>query len=128
MEYKYMSMHPSSHLMAYLRPGLGSEVKTTGEVYEASDGTQVTVAGWPIARQHPKGEKGTVFVTIEDEVGDVQLIIWPKIFAKFKRSLGNAAIQATGKISRWDGTTNVIVSHITAIQVPAEMPKSHDWH
>ena len=39
------------------------------------EGTALRVAGWPIARQHPRGEDGTVFVTIKDESGDVQLIL-----------------------------------------------------
>ena len=38
------------------------------------DGENVLVAGWPVVRQHPRGQDGTVFVTIEDETGDVQLI------------------------------------------------------
>ena len=36
------------------------------------------VAGWPVARQHPRGMEGTVFVIIEDETGDVQLIVRPQ--------------------------------------------------
>ena len=52
---------------------------------EAPDGTGM-LAGWPIARQHPRGEAGTVFVTIEDESGDVQLLLWPRVFARSRQA------------------------------------------
>ena len=60
------------------------------------EGQKVLVAGWPVARQHPKGMEGTVFVTIEDETGDVQLIVWPRIFARYKRELGNQCAPGQG--------------------------------
>lgn len=128
MEYEIMHIHPKSHLMAYLRSALSSKVITAQKVYDAGERDEVTVAGWPIARQHPRGEEGTTYITIEDETSDIQLIVYPKIFAKFKKELRRDVIIASGKIAKWDGTTSVIVSHITSIQIPAEMPRSHDWH
>ena len=86
------------------------------------------VAGWPIARQHPKGQEGIVFVTVEDEVGDTQLIIWPKVFERCRKALRSHVILARGVISKWDGTVNVVVSDIKAVDVRANMPRSHDWH
>ena len=93
-----------------------------------NEGDQVMVAGWPVARQHPKGREGTVFVTIEDEVGDVQLIIWPKVFERCRKQLSSRVILAHGVISKWDGTVNVIASDVRAINVRVKLPKSHDWH
>ena len=92
------------------------------------DGEAVTVAGWPVARQHPRGRNGTVFVTIEDETGDVQLILWPRVFARCRSKLRSRVIQATGQVSRWDGTTNVVVSSIETIDTRVPMPAAHDWH
>ena len=40
-----------------------------------------------MARQHPRGRDGTVFVTIEDETGDVQVIVWRDLFARRRREL-----------------------------------------
>ena len=81
-----------------------------------------------MARQHPRGQDGTVFVTIEDETGDVQLILWPKVFARCRRALGNQVILARGRVSRWDGTTNVVVSRVERIGTKVPMPAAHDWH
>ena len=91
------------------------------------DGHSVRVAGWPVARQHPRGRNGTVFVTIEDEEGDVQLILWQKVFARHRRALGSRVILAQGVVSRYDGTTNVIVEHIQAIPTRVPLPSAHDW-
>ena len=113
--------------MEFLRPGMSRSVLTAAEVENAKDGDTVQVAGWPIARQHPRGESGTVFVTIEDETADVQLILWPQVFARFRDALRSHVILATGKVSRWDDTTNVMVSHLQGIEVPEAMPRTHDW-
>ena len=126
--YRVLGIHPGGHLMEYLRETLDAEVLTTAEVEDCAETEEVLVAGWPIARQHPRGIGGTVFVTIEDETGDVQLIIWPDVFARYKKQLRSQVILARGVISRWDGTTSVIVSALEAVDVPVSMPAAHDWH
>ena len=60
--------------------------------------------------------------------GDVQLILWPRVFVRCRRVLGNQVILAKGAVSRWDGTANVIVSHVERIDARVPMPTAHDWH
>ena len=81
-----------------------------------------------MARQLPRGQHGTVFVTIEDETGNVQLILWPRVFARCRRALGNQVILARGRVSRWDGATNLVVSRVERIDAKVSMPAAHDWH
>ncbi len=127
-EYAVMGIYPKGHLMEHFRPSLGSEVLPTVAIEDVKEGERIQVAGWPVARQHPRGRDGTVFVTIEDEVGSVQLILWPRVFARHRRVLGSQVILASGVVSRWDGTTNVIVSAVRALDATVPMPASHDWH
>ena len=127
-EYMTMGIYPRGHLMEFVRPTLGPGILPAAEVEGRCDGEEVMVAGWPVARQHPRGRNGTVFVTIEDETGDVQLILWSRIFAQFRARLRSRVIQATGQVSRWDGTTNIIVSGIETIDTRVPMPAAHDWH
>ncbi len=127
-EYEVMAIHPGGHLMEYLRESLDVQVLTTAEVEKCAEKEEVLVAGWPIARQHPRGLSGTVFVTIEDETADVQLIIWPDVFARYKKQLRSQVILVRGVISRWDGTTSIIVSSLEEINIPVSMPAAHDWH
>ena len=127
-EYEVMGIYPQGHLMEFVRPDLAPDVLTTTAVYRLEEGEEALVAGWPIARQHPKGQEGTVFVTIEDEEGDVQLILWPTVFARRRQQLQSRIILARGVVSRWDGTTSLVVSDLQAIDPQVSMPAAHDWH
>ena len=127
-EYRVMGIYPRGHLMEFVRPGLGPSVLPTVDVEKHGDDERVTVAGWPVARQHPRGRDGTVFVTIEDETGDVQVIVWRDLFARRRRELGSQVVEVTGRVSRWDGTTNVIATDLHAVRSGVTMPASHDWH
>ena len=126
-EYHVMGIYPRGHLMEFVRPGLGANVLTTAEVEKCGDNEWVTVAGWPVARQHPKGREGPVFVTIEDEAGDVQLILWRDLFAGRRREIGSQVVEVAGRVSRWDGTTNVTATDLRAVPSGIAMPPSHDW-
>ena len=126
-EYRVMGVYPNGHLMAFVRPTLDADVLPTAAVEAAPEGAVVRVAGWPVARQHPRGREGTVFVTVEDETGDVQLIVWPHVFARCGRVLGSRVVLATGEVSRYDGTTNITVTDVRAVNTGVSMPASHDW-
>ena len=127
-EYRVMGIYPRGHLMEFIRPTLDADVLPTAEVEGLQDGERVRVAGWPVARQHPKGREGTVFVTIEDETSDVQIIVWQDLFVRKGRQLGSNVVEITGRVSRWDGTTNIIATDLRAIPSGVSMPPSHDWH
>ena len=127
-EYAVMGIYPKGHVMEFVRPTLGPDVLRAADIECLPEGERVLVAGWPVARQHPRGMEGTVFVTIEDETGDVQLIVWPRVFARYKRKLGNHVLLARGVVSRHDGTTNVTLSSVKTLDIMARMPAAHDWH
>ena len=127
-EYAVMGIYPRGHVMEFVRPSLPTNVLPARDIDTLPEGTKVLVAGWPVARQHPRGMEGTVFVTIEDETGDVQLIVWPRVFARYKRELGNHVLLARGVVSRHDGTTNVTLSSVKTLNVGTRMPAAHDWH
>ena len=127
-EYSVLGIYPRGHVMEFIRAKLDADVLTTAETYQAEDGQRIRVAGWPIARQHPQGAGGMVFVTIEDETGDVQAVVSPKIFARGRRALSSSLITISGRIDRWDGTTNIAAERIEAIGGDIPLPSSHDWH
>ena len=127
-EYQVMGIYPRGHLMEFVRPYLSDDVLTADAVDAFDDGDEVRVAGWPVARQHPKGRDSTVFVTIEDETGDVQVILWQRVFERCRRELASHVIEVRGAVSRWDDTTNVIASDVRPVQSGVHMPRSHDWH
>ena len=126
-EYRAMGIYPKGHLMEFLRPSLGPRVLPTADVNKRGEDEPVTVAGWPVARQHPQGRNGTVFVTIEDETGDTQVIIYSDLFARRHQELSSQVILVTGRVSRWDGTVNVIATDLRGVYSGVAMPPSHDW-
>ena len=127
-EYRVMGMYPRGHLMEFIRPRLSEQVLPTVAVEGLKEGKEVQMAGWPVARQHPKGKHGVVFVTIEDEYGDQQVTLWADVAERCRRQLRSQVVLITGVVSRYDGTTNVIVSDLQAIDTRVRMPAAHDWH
>ena len=126
-EYAVMGIYPHGHLMEFVRPTLAPEVLTCAEVERLDDGAPVLVAGWPVARQHPKGRDGTTFVTIEDETGDTQVVLWSDVHQQFRRELRSQVVLIAGEISRWDGTSNTIVSEVQTLHSGVRMPEAHNW-
>ena len=127
-EYRVMGIYPRGHLMEFIRPRLSKKVLPTIAVEACKAGEEVQVAGWPVARQHPKGKNGVVFVTIEDEHGDQQVTLWADVAARCRRQLRSQVVLVKGVVSRYDGTPNVIVSDLKAIDTRVRMPEAHDWH
>ena len=113
--------------MEFVRPRLPSGVMTCVEIESLNDNDFAVVAGWPIARQHPKGRDGTIFVTLEDETGDTQVILWPHVYAEYRRELSSQVVLVRGRISAWDGMVNLIASEVRAVRSDIRMPQSRDW-
>ncbi len=88
------------HLMEFVRPSLPPGVTLCADAERLPDGTALRVAGGPIARQHLLGEDGTAFATIEDESGDVPLIVWPLVFARQRRALRSRVLLVRVTVSR----------------------------
>jgi len=77
---------------------------------ETKDEARVTVAGLVLVRQRPGSAKGVIFITIEDETGVANIIVWRKTFERFRRVVMTARLlRVTGKLQR-EG----IVTHIVA--------------
>ena len=124
-EYRTMSMHPKGHLMAMLRPHMGSEVLSSQQVLDLPDGTEVTVAGLVIRRQRPLAK--AVFITLEDEFGHVPLVVWPKMFTRYRLVLREPVLIVRGEVSRRDGTMNIVAKHVEDTRVLQHLPKSKNW-
>ncbi len=127
-EYQAMGIYPKGHIMEFIRPTLNPKVLTTADAETRPHGQQITVAGWPVVRQHPRGTHGTVFVTIEDETGDTQAIINPDLVTRRRQQLSSQIIIITGRITRTDTTTNLIATNLHNINPGITMPPTHDWH
>jgi error-prone DNA polymerase len=74
----------------------------------------VEVAGIILVRQQPGSAQGVLFVTIEDETGHANLILWPSVFEAQRRLvLGASMIACRGKLQREGEVLHVIAEHLT---------------
>ncbi|MDA8870113.1 error-prone DNA polymerase, partial [Rhizobiaceae bacterium] len=74
---------------------------TARDLFATSQNQWVTVAGVVLVRQKPGTAKGVVFITLEDETGTVNLVIWKKMMVKFRRTVMSARLIAVrGRVQR----------------------------
>jgi len=77
------------------------------------DGRRVAVAGLTLVRQRPGTASGVIFITLEDETGIANLVVWPKIFERFRRVvLGAQLMEVHGRLQK-EG----LVIHVVAEQL-----------
>ena len=127
-EYEAMDLYPNGHIMEFMRPKLPRDVLTCAAAERAPEGKAVKAAGWPIARQHPKGRGGMIFVTIEDETGDTQIFVRPDVYEQYHRALDGQVVVIDGEIERWNGDNILNAQSAAAINAGLTMPNAHDWH
>lgn len=83
---------------------------------EPPEGARVTVAGLVILRQRPGTAKGVIFVTLEDETGVVNVIVWRKIYEAFRRAvISGRLLRVTGRLQRAHSVTHVIAEEVEDI-------------
>ena len=76
----------------------------------------VAVAGLVLVRQRPGTAKGVIFITLEDETGISNIIVWRKMYERFRRAvIAGRALKVTGRIQREGGVTHVIAEVIEDI-------------
>ncbi|MBX9761295.1 MAG: hypothetical protein K2Y29_21130, partial [Beijerinckiaceae bacterium] len=74
---------------------------------------RVTVAGLVLVRQRPGSAKGVVFMTIEDESGVANAIVWPKVFeAQRAQVIGARFVAITGRLQNEAGVIHVVAEHV----------------
>ncbi len=77
------------------------------------DGARVAVAGLVILRQRPGTAKGVIFLTLEDETGVVNVIVWRALYERFRRAvISGRMLRVTGRLQRETGVTHVIAEEI----------------
>jgi DNA polymerase III alpha subunit len=80
------------------------------------NGARIAVAGLVLVRQRPGTAKGVIFITLEDETGISNVIVWRKMYEKFRRAvISGRALKVTGRVQRESGVTHVIAEQIEDI-------------
>ncbi|WP_235532081.1 error-prone DNA polymerase [Pelomonas sp. Root1237] len=93
------------HPLALLRPRLSKQGLLSAQQLDAvKSGRRAKACGIVTGRQKPQTAKGTLFVTLEDETGNVQVIVWPKVYEEHRNTiLGARLLAVEGVWQRGDG-------------------------
>jgi error-prone DNA polymerase len=109
LDYETTGVAVGDHAMKVIRASLPASYKNARELETAPHGSTVSTAGMVICRQRPGTASGVVFVTMEDETGFVNLILWPKTFERWRHvATTSSMLVAHGKVER-DGSVVYVV-------------------
>ena len=138
-DYKHTSLSVGVHPMQLLRPHLPTGVATSAELPKTPNGARIQLAGMAIARQRPATANGIVFMLLEDEHGQANLILPPQVYEQHRAIVrGEPLILARGKLERHGRNINVLVSEVVSLgalarkaandaEVTGNMPRAHHF-
>jgi error-prone DNA polymerase len=109
-DYAHTGLTLRTHPMAVARTALPDNCVSAAELWQLADKTKVYVAGLVITRQRPGSAANVTFVTLEDEAGFINLVVWEKVAEQYRRVLLNASVLGVwGETQKQDGVLHVIV-------------------
>jgi error-prone DNA polymerase len=113
-DYSHTGLTLRQHPIAFLRHDLtGRNIVTCAQAMNARDGRWLMTAGLVLIRQRPGSAKGVIFLTIEDESGPANCVIWPKLFERRRRvALGASMMAVNGRIQREGEVVHLVAQQI----------------
>jgi error-prone DNA polymerase len=138
-DYKHTSLSVGVHPLELLRPHLPAGVTTSAELPETPHGSLIQLAGMAIARQRPATANGVVFMLLEDEHGQANLILPPQVYEANRAVVrGEPLLLARGRLERHGRNVNLLVSEVVSLgplarraaseaEVARALPRAHHF-
>jgi len=113
-DYRHLHLSLKAHPVSFLRDQLNRrKVTPNDDLHLARPGRTVQVAGLVLVRQRPGTASGVIFMTLEDETGVANIVVWPKSFEQFRpQVLGARFTLVRGELQSESGVIHVIADHI----------------
>ncbi len=113
-DYRYLSLSLKAHPVSFLRDEFTAmNIVRNGDLLTVANGQRVIIAGLVLVRQRPGSAKGVVFMTLEDETGVANAIVWKKMFDRYRSVvMGARLVKIRGKLQSESGVIHVVVEHI----------------
>jgi error-prone DNA polymerase len=129
LDYHATGVAVGDHAMQVVRSKLPESYKSARDLASIPHGVRVSTAGVVICRQRPQTASGVVFVTLEDETGFINLILWSKTFERWRHvATTSSMLVAHGKIERQGDVIYVIPDRLERLGL-SDMPSmSRDFH
>ena len=124
-EYGVLSLYPTGHVMAQLRPRFNGGFCTSKDIDKLGNGAPVTAAGLVIRRQRPHGK--VVFITLEDEYVHIPCMVFGKTYVKYEHTFRSSFLIIKGRLTRREGTCNVVIQEVKSFSALDKVPHSKDW-
>ena len=113
-DYRTLRLSLKAHPVRFLRrrlERLGS--LPAAAVTRARDGRRAATAGIVLVRQRPGSAKGVVFMTVEDETGSVNVIVWPPVLERFRKAvLASRLIAVEGRVQRAGDIVHLVAERL----------------
>ncbi|MEM7568395.1 MAG: error-prone DNA polymerase [Pseudomonadota bacterium] len=126
-DYQTLRLSLKAHPVQFLRSRFADRgAQPCKAIYGMKNGTRTAVAGVVLVRQRPGTAKGVVFVTIEDETGVANIIVWPKMLEKFRKVVMTSRLLfIKGQVQSANNVTHFVAYDIA--DCSAELDRlSHD--
>ena len=131
-DYNSLGLTLRRHPLALLREQLRRHsISSADELWHMPGDRIVHAAGLVVARQRPSSAKTVTFVTLEDETGCINLIVWEAVAERQRQLLLNAVLLGVwGRLQRQDGVMHVIASQLEdhSLLLGELTAKSRDFH
>ena len=113
-DYQSIRLSLKGHPVAFLRERLAEAGAVTAEAYgRMPDGRRVQVGGVVLVRQRPGTARGVCFITLEDETGVANLVLWESVFEAFRpTAMGARMVLAKGRVQRAEGVSHLVVEEL----------------
>ena len=113
-DYQTLRLSLKAHPMSFLRKSMARQRYTAAcDLIRSRNGQRVSLAGVVLIRQRPGTAKGVCFITLEDETGVANLVVWPKVMAQFRKVImGARLISVRGYVQRDEDVIHVVVQHL----------------
>jgi len=127
-DYGHVGLTLRQHPIAFLRADLEARrILTCAEASQARDGRWIETAGLVLVRQRPGSAKGVLFITLEDETGIANLVVWPNVFEKCRRVvMGSSMLTASGRIQREGEVVHLIAQTLSDLSAELATVGSRD--
>jgi error-prone DNA polymerase len=127
-DYGHVGLTLRAHPLSFLREDLRRRrIVTCAEAMEARDGRWLEAAGVVLVRQRPGSAKGVIFITLEDETGIANLVVWTKVFEANRRTILSARMMAArGRIQREGEVVHLVVQNVADLSADLASVGSRD--
>ncbi|MBB3429048.1 error-prone DNA polymerase [Rhizobium sp. BK312] len=113
-DYSHTGLTLRQHPLAFLRKDLAARnIVTCEEAMAARDGRWLMAAGLVLVRQKPGSAKGVMFLTVEDETGPANVVVWPTLFDRRRQViLGSSMMAINGRIQREGEVVHLVAQQL----------------